>query len=401
MSNARDIYRSFLKQSEARFQNAMEVTKQAADEEALHGIKDPNCAGETSIPGFDSALRNGMPSNSNNLGEPDRLRGIFSVSEPNGTGQGTYIAPANGNAKDEAFNSPTTPLEKIAESLRASSELLKGANPGYQQPVDGGISNHDMPQQFAGDADLMSKLASLSLVMLGTEDGARAVEEALEKEAGAVEARSIINQIMEEASEGVYKQASEGATESVTIPYAEFQKAAAGRMAHEQWMASTDNELLKRAYAQGAADGDAAAAAMEQGGAPEVPGTGEVTAEDLMAYLQELVQNQVISPEEAEVVLQYVGAAADDGLENEELAQALSEAVNAGQLDPNQAAAVAQQYLQDMGGAAEGGMDPGAGVPEEAADAAAAAAMQDPAAAGAAEEGVQKAASVINYLWGN
>lgn len=431
-STKREKFREFLKSAQARYDSAGEVIKQAADEEALNGIKDPNSKGVTSIPGFgDGSNRSalGLPENRSNMGDPNKDRNIINVTNPDGTGQGEYISPRDGDAIDARFTSPTTPLDKIATALKESSEALSNAigSRAQQQPQPEPqekkayheFDNADMPSKL-DDPDIMSKLAAMSLVMLGTEDGARAMEEALEKEAGVCEARAIINNVSEElAKQAAYmdhiqqtnmmpvntayntqqamqqamaKQAAAQVQED-SIPYVEFQKAAMAKMAHAKWEAYFENSpMQKQAYQQGAADGEAAAAAMEEGGEPSIPGAGDVSADDVIAYLQQLVQAGQIQPQEAEAVLQALGSAGDDGVDPQEFADAIRQAVESGQISPEEAEVVAQQYLSQFGGA-------DAQVPPGAEDAAAEAAMQDPTAAGAAEEGVQKAASVVNYLW--
>lgn len=493
MSNSakRQSYREFLKEAASRYQNAGEVIKQAADEEALNGIKDPDSKGTTSIPGFgDGSNRSAqsLPENRSNMGEPNKDRNIINVTDPNGTGQGEYIQPRDGDALDNAATSPTTPLEKmssIAAQLKASAEAMKSAfsksaAQAEQAPVQAeqapvqteqapaaeqapaqteqapaqeaapqekqaspGFGNTDMPTSL-DNPDIMSKLAATAYVALGTEDGARALTEALEKQAGAEEARAIIYQLSQDLekeaaaaaayNEELAKQASvqsliarqqaeqvyaaqqyemqkqaaaaqQASAKPQGIPYVEFQKAAMADMAHNEWCKFfNDSPLQKQAYAQGAADGDAAAAAMAEGGEPDIPGAGDVTADDVVAYLQQLVESGQIQQEEAEAVLQTLGAAADDGVDPQEFADALRQAVESGQVSPEEAEVIAQQYMAQFGGgegAPAGAPDGGAEVPPGAEEEAAAAAAQDPVAAGAAAEGVQKAASIVKGLWGN
>lgn len=451
MSNSaqRQSYRNFLKEAASRYRNAGEVIKQAADEEALNGIKDPDSKGTTSIPGFgDGSNRSALslPENKSNMEEPNKDRNIINVTNPNGTGQGEYIQPRDGDALDDAATSPTTPLEKmssIAAALKASAESMKNAlgksaaqAPVQQAPETAGFSNADMPDNL-DSPDIMSKLAATAYVALGTEEGAKALTEALEKQAGAEEARAIINQLSvelekEAAMAAAYneemarqeslaarqyaaqqyaaqqyelqKQASaQPAVQPQGIPYAEFQKAAAGNMAHNEWLNYfNDSPMQKQAYAQGAVDGEAAADAMAEGGEPDIPGAGDVTADDVVAYLQQLVESGQIQQEEAEAVLQTLGAAADDGVDPQEFADALRQAVESGQVSPEEAEVIAQQYMAQFGVGDEAAAEEEAGeVPPGAEEEAAMAAAQDPVAAGAAAEGVQKAASVVKGLWEN
>lgn len=226
MSNTtkRDLYRTFLKEASARYGNAGEVIKQAADEEALNGIKDPNSVGNVSIPGFgDGSNRSalGIPESRSNMGEPNRDRNIINVTNPDGTGQGEYISPQDGDARDARATSPTTPLDKMAGISQALSDSANAMRNAFtaQQPVEKqaapaqnpAFGNTDLPESL-DNPDIMSKLAAMSLVMLGTEDGARVMEEALEKEAGVREARAIINQVHSEIAaynDTMSKQANE------------------------------------------------------------------------------------------------------------------------------------------------------------------------------------------------
>lgn len=496
MSNSaqRQSYREFLKEAASRYKNAGEVIKQAADEEALNGIKDPDSKGTTSIPGFgDGSNRSALslPENKSNMEEPNKDRNIINVTNPDGTGQGEYIKPRDGDALDAAATSPTTPLEKmsgLAAQLKASAEAIqsafsKGAS-AVEGPKDGevtktkeeqqtgdtaqdnggagqadqakeaaagqeqdasdtapqekqaspGLSNEDL-DGLLKDPDIMSKLAKTTLVALGTEDGARALQEALEKQAGAAEARAIIQQVTEDlakeaAAASAYseahanvanqpmhnqaiadvmnKQASDNGAIAPSeagkgTPYALFRKVASDNMAHGEWLKYfNDSPLQKRAYAQGAADGEAAADAMAAGGAPDIPGAGDVTEDDVIAYLQQLVESGQIQEDEAEAVLQALGNAASDGVDPQEFADAIRQAVESGELSPEEAEVVAQQYLAQFGGGAEEGAVPEGGeemVPPGAEEDAAAAAAQDPVAAEAAAGGVQKAASVVKRLW--
>lgn len=469
-SSKREQYRAFLKSSMSRYQNAGEVIKQAADEEALNGIKDPNSRGTTSIPGFGDGSNHAalnMPTSRSNMEAPNKDRNIINVSNPDGTGQGEYIQPRDGDALDAAAKSPTTPLEKmsgIAAQLKASADAIANAfnksaapeAPVQEQPeqpaqpaqpaqpvqekqaspAQTGFTNADL-ENTLDDPDTMSKLAALSLVMLGSEDGRRMVADTLEKEAGIREAQSIIGQVTEDLykeaaavrdyNEAVAMQAyndsliaaernnagaamqnamSKQASAQPQAPagsgfsYGDFLKAAMAGQAHNQWETYfNDSPMQKQAYQQGAADGDAAAAAMAEGGEPEIPGSGEVTPDDVIAYLQQLVESGQVQPEEAEAVLQALGSAGDDGVDPAEFADAIRQAVESGQIQPEEAEAIAQQYLAQFGGGDAAAAPADAEVPAGAEEEAAAAAAQDPVAAGAAAEGVQKAASVINYLW--
>lgn len=397
-TNLRLTYDNFMKQAHARKAAAESLYKSAADEEARTGIKDPNCKGTVSIPGFGdgadrSALRLPESAKSNTANE-DAIS-LCNVSKPAGTGEGSYITPVNGDAKDEAAKSPTAALSKIARqsaALKAAAAAMAPAETMAPETTQA-PANVELPAQFSQDSNLMSKLASISATMLATEEGRRAVSSYLEKEAGRHEVNSLIAQVRGELEEEIQKSAAAYYDQTQDVRgYAEFRKEAALAQTHEAWLESCQSDLEKIAYAQGAMDGAAAAEAMEAGAEPTIPGAEGPTEEDLMQVIQELVASGQVSPQEVEAVLALIGEAAADGVNGPELAAALEQAVQSGQMTPADAEMIAEQVITgNLGGDIP--VAPG----EE--DAAMAAAEQDPVAAAAANESVTKAASVINYLW--
>ena len=370
-NNSTKMFNDWLASAQERVKSAS--VKMAADQEALTGIKDPTCLGTVSIPDCgDGSNRSaqGLPTNKSNMGEPDKEHNIMSVTKPNGVGQGTYVTPANGTAADEAVKSPTTPIDKLAGALRGMKEATARLNPGTQQ------ATFELPISLAEDASLMDKLASIGGIMLGSEEGQRAVEAVLEKEAGIAEARAIIA----EAQETMYKAAAAeqfyANNDMITEQEYAMQKIASAQASHQAWYNQFNTDMEKYAYAHGAEDGDAMADAVQEGA--DVGEMADVSDEEVIAYLQELVQTGQISQEEAEAVLQAIGDAGQDGLTPEEMAAAIEEAVQSGEITPEHAQALAQQYMAQFG-AAEGGADP--------------------AAAAEADAATEKTASVINYLW--
>lgn len=411
----------FLKTAHATAERASEVVKQAAaDNEALYGIKDPTEQGKASIPGCGDASHRsslGLPPNSNNLGEADKEHNIMSVTKPNGTGQGEYTTPRCGTSLDESIKSPTAPISKMATIAQIASNLRAAAEAGVQKEAAAPAETQEtqapaaaeapaapqekaaapavqLPTEFANDADLMSKLASIAAVALGSEEGRRAFADILEKEAGVKEACALVSQAansIQEAAQAQTKQASSG------LSYADFQVAEMCKQAHATWLGSFETELEKKAYAQGVEDANAVADAVDAGAEPTIPGAGEGLEDDqVLQILQELVTSGEVSQEEADAILAAAGNAAADGLDPEELAAALQQTVEAGQISPDQAAAIAQVV---MGGAGAEGA-PAEAVPAGAEDQAAAAAAEDPTVKAAASQAIEKAASVAGYLWG-
>lgn len=390
--------------------------KVAADQEALN-MKDPTDRGQVSIPdcgdGSNRAAQ-GLPTNTSNMGEPDKEHNIFDVTKPNGAGQGEYVVPKDGTAADEAVKSPTTPLSKMAQALKelqqksaaatapapapaapaapAAKPAAPATAPAAAAPAptpapvkQASQGTFELPVSLLPDNSLMDKLASIGGIMLGSEAGQKMVAEVLEKEAGIAEARAIIA----EAQATMEKEAASQFYEENNMMYnqpntAMNKSAAAAKSAHVAWYNSFNTDMEKNAYMNGAEDGAAVADAIEAGEDPEA--LADVSDEEVIAYLQELVESGQISQEEAEAVLQSIGDAGEDGLTPEEMAQALTAAVEAGEITPEHAQALAQQYMAEFGAGEEAGA-------EEAA------AMEDPAVQEAAAAATEKTASVINHLW--
>ena len=394
MSDNKVLFKEFLKSASAI---ADGIRKEAApDKEALYGIKDPNNKGEATIPGcLEGSNRSalGLPENCTNLTEPNKDHHIMSVTNPNGVGQGEYITPRCGTERDERVKSPTEPLSKMARiaemaaGLKAQYAEKQAAEQPAAQPSAPAAAA--LPSDITQDQDLMSKLASMAAVALGTEAGRAEFAKILERSAGIKEASAIVTaaaQATQEAQQAV-KQASaqaelDAAQNAHLARMVEFSK-----QAHAAWQNCYETDMEKLAYAAGAEDANATADAVEAGADPSIPGAGEegLTDDEILQVLGELVQSGQVSQEDAEAILQAAGESANDGLDPEEFAAALQAAVQSGEIDPETAAAIAEQAM-------------GGGAPEMSPEAAAAAA--DPAVAAAANEAVEKAASVVNYLWG-
>lgn len=379
------MFNDWLSQAEDLVKSAS--VKVAADNEALNGIKDPTDRGQVSIPDCgDGSNRTaqGLPSNANNMGEPSKEHNIMDVTKPNGVGQGQYTVPADGSAADKAVTSPTAPLSKLAASLlevNNAANAVRGAATATQTKA-ASPATFELPVSLASDADLMSKLASIGGLMLGSEAGQRAVADVLEKQAGLDEARAIIA----EAEAALYKEASQNIHDNTIMDETMIKQATACYNSHAAWLNQFGTDMEKIAYANGAEDGEAIADAVEAGADPSA--LADVSDEEVLEYLQELVESGQIAPEEAEAVIQALGDAGQDGVTPEEVADAIREAVESGELTPEQGQLIAQQYMEEFQG--------GAG-DEEAAAAEAAAA--DPAVQAAAAEATEKTAAVVNSLW--
>ena len=376
-NSVRLTYHEFMKAAKQRAEQANEMFKSSSNAD-LAGAKDPSDKGKVAIPGFgDGANRaaQGLPQSMNNFGQHGSENCLSTVSDPQGTGEGTYITPKDGDAKDKAATSPTTPLSKIAQA-QAALKAAASAKTAYVQ------SDVELPSNIQGDPTLMQKLAAISQAMLATEHGRRYVNEFLEKEAGMQEANGIIEQVRYAMMQ---KQASEQA--AVQEQYIMEKSAASVEASHNVWLNQCQDAMEKIAYATGAVDGqDAAEAAM----ADEEPGIAgeEPTAEDVMECLQELVEAGEVSPEEAQVVIASLGEAAEDGISGEELAEILRTGVESGEISPDQAEAIAQAYMEDLAGDEMGEEEEMA--PE-----------MDAEVAADAAPAVEKTASVMHALWNN
>lgn len=357
-------YRSMLDSAKSRYTGLLQ--KQAADEEAISGIKDPNCEGTVSIPGGDGSkpsLRNMPPNGSNTSGEEDKQHHIMDVTKPNGVGEGKYTVPRNGDARDAAATSPTAPLDKIAQLAGA---LSQAAAPAEKAATAAPTSvEPQMPAQL-DDPDILSKLASIGAYMMGTEQGRQAVQNTIAREAGIKEAAAIVN-----AAGAMLKQAAAAELEP-QLSEDDMKKIAAAKLAHESWLNQFETDLEKQAYMAGAADGDAMADAVEAGVDPtavEEAADAGMSDEEVMGLLQEAMAQGLISEEEVNAILEAAaqGDADQSGdIGPEELLAILEQAIASGELDEATANQIAENYIAAMqGGAAAPEAEAGAEVPAE------------------------------------
>lgn len=395
MSTTATKFRDLFARAQACRQGALtSMSKSAADEEALTGIKDPTNEGTVSIPSGDGdkASNRDLPTNGSN--EPDggdKMHHIMDVTKPNGVGQGSYVTPRNGTAIDEAVNSPTKSLDKIAQLAGALQSSAQQAPAEKQATAD-----VNMPESL--EYDILTKLASIGAYMLGSERGRQAVEQTIAHEAGIKEAAAIVNaagDMMKQAAAHVTAQQQE-AEAALMI------KAAAAETAHTAWLNSFQTDLEKQAYMAGAQDGAAMADAEAAGVSPEaIDAASEegMSDEEIMAMLQEAVAQGLISEEEVEAILAQ--AAQGDTDQNEmigpdEFAAILQAALQSGEITEDQAAQAAQMYLaqvEGMAGGAAGAVAPEAVTPEDAA-------LAEEAVKTAAAHSTQNVANIVNYLYG-
>ena len=402
MSTTATKFRDLFARAQACRQGALtSMSKSAADEEALTGIKDPTNEGTVAIPSGDGdkASNRDLPTNGSN--EPDggdKMHHIMDVTKPDGVGQGSYVTPRNGTAIDEAVNSPTKSLDKIAQlagALQSSEQQAPVEEPAEKQAT----ADVNMPEAL--EYDILTKLASIGAYMLGSERGRQAVEQTIAHEAGIKEAAAIVN-----AAGDMMKQAAAHATAQQKEAEAALMiKAAAAETAHAAWLNSFQTDMEKQAYMAGAQDGAAMADAEAAGVSPEAIDAASaegMSDDEIMAMLQEAVAQGLISEEEVEAILAQ--AAQGDTDQNEmigpdEFAAILQAALQSGEITEEQASQAAQMYLaqvEGMAGGAAGAVAPEAAeavTPEDAA-------LAEEAVKTAAAHSTQNVANIVNYLYG-
>ena len=402
MSTTATKFRDLFARAQACRQGALtSMSKSAADEEALTGIKDPTNEGTVSIPSGDGdkASNRDLPTNGSN--EPDggdKMHHIMDVTKPDGVGQGSYVTPRNGTAIDEAVNSPTKSLDKIAQlagALQSSEQQAPVEEPAEKQAT----ADVNMPESL--EYDILTKLASIGAYMLGSERGRQAVEQTIAHEAGIKEAAAIVN-----AAGDMMKQAAAHATAQQQEAEAALMiKAAAAETAHKAWIDSFQTDLEKQAYMAGAQDGAAMADAEAAGVSPEAIDAASaegMSDDEIMAMLQEAVAQGLISEEEVEAILAQAAQGdtdQDEMIGPDEFAAILQAALQSGEITEEQASQAAQMYLaqvEGMAGGAEGAVAPEAAeavTPEDAA-------VAEEAVKTAAAHSTQNVANIVNYLYG-
>lgn len=204
---------------------AAEREKQAAALKA----KDPQDNGELGVPSYNTeAVRSNLnlPTNptSNTVQDKDGTHGLCTVTKPNAVGEGEYPTAIDGDARDAAFKTPSTPLSKIANEEQKPADEQKPAEEQKdqeQQPAAeqegkeaAAKDNFELPADLKSDAGVIQKLAFCGNLILGDEKGQRLVAEILTKEAGRAEAQNILasvyNDIENEVNAYMNKMAGEG-----------------------------------------------------------------------------------------------------------------------------------------------------------------------------------------------
>lgn len=292
----------------------------------------------------------------------------------------TKEAAAKKEAEKAAEKKAEEPAEKKAEEQKKEDKPAeKKAAPSEKISVD------------------MSMLAKIAAITLADEEGQLAVQAALTKRAGAEFAAEVLDIIEKRAQEqAAFEKGAQDA------------EAMIGDLQEAQGAADAEAALGDQASAEGdpaaAAVDDAAAAGDEGAAAGDELSLDDFSPEEVAEAVQEMAQEGQISPEDAQAVVEAVqGQAAETGeaddLSEEELAGALEEAISNGQLTDEDVQEIVQALSE--GGADEGAVQQLAGDVGDGAAAGggepAAEGGEPPAGEPAAEEG-EKAASAKDEL---
>lgn len=333
--------------------------KAAAD---AGGVEDPRNKGTASIPDHpdgDNPEKTKIPDGSrptNTTGVDDGL--THHVTKPGGTGENQPPAPGDQNAKDDAFTSPTTPIEKIAgavaglNALKAETageteksaaaetpteETEKSAaaeTPSGEETEKAAAEGGEKP---AGETPDVEKTASdielsddahikLASEILADEKGREWAAEFLterhgEKVAHAMiqDAHALKEEMEKAAAEEAYMAKQAAAAQDEHVRHVEemlkqaspeerevFMKCA---VAHDGAITANyaDDPIAQELYKQGAADAGMAQAMMAaEGGSPEMPmlpGAGGVEDGQIEQVVAAMVQSGELTPEEAEAIM--------------------------------------------------------------------------------------------------
>lgn len=308
------------------FHDQLRAKVAEAQEKKASALKatDPHLQGTPEVPSYNTEKNRSninLPNNPNNLNGPqdiDGTQGLCTTTNPSGVGQGEYPKPIDGNARDAAYTSPSTPISKIANQFSQQDAF-------------------QMPQSIKSDVTLMQKLAYVGGQVLATKKGQALVNDILTKEAGRIEAQSILNEVYQDMQK-----------EAAANEQAYMQQVAYN--AHKANLDSLQYDFEKKAYMQGAVDGDQMGAAMQEGQEPAIaPEEGmEISDEEAMAAIQSLVESGQVTPEQVDAFLQRIQGDQLPSYTAQEIAAMIAEDLNSGALDPQTAEMLAGEVLQGI-----------------------------------------------------
>lgn len=253
---------------------------------------------------------------------------------------------ADANAK-EASDLGNSLIKTILETKQAAQKKAAAPAPAAKAP-------EAQTQKQAAPADKisvdMAMLAKIAAITLADEEGQLAVQSALTKRAGAEFAAEVLDTLEKRAAE---QAAFEKGAQDAEAMIGDAQEA--------QGAADAEAALADAGAAEGAD-----AAAVEGGDAEDGVGDeldegaslDDFSPEEVAEAVQEMAQDGQISPEDAQAVIEAIQEQAGeqgeaDDLSEEELAEQLQAAVDNGQLTEEDL----QNVIQEL---SEGGADEGA-----------------------------------------
>lgn len=351
-TTARPEYKDLIERARLRAQSIKAATQVPGTPPSLRNLpSDPSDAGKATAPEDPNASpdkRNVPGSQPQNSDANPAATPPMPETQPAGLGEGKPLpTPTDGNAKDKAFTSPTTDLAKIASSAAEIAARLTGrvapTAPAAPEPKQAAASP-ETPAGLELTPDYHLKLAT---IILADEEGRGYVEQLLDRHIG------------HQARTELVKSAQEMQDKFAQVAYAqhaeqqELLKVAAqheterlnfltelGKLPEEQQIKVAGMiELINSAaqnlqgfeldsFIKGAMD---MAALMDGGGMPEggevdpaamAPGaTPNLSPEELLALVDQLVQAGQIDPAQAEEIKALLSGGGGGGGE-EEMAEA-------------------------------------------------------------------------------
>jgi hypothetical protein len=289
------------------------------------------------------------------------------VSDPqiNSSGNRTLTGAKNGgdfpasNANTYKADEPVlTPDTKALDSTDANAKeaAYKGNNIvdfilGKKASSKKSASYNHAAEPITVDMALMAKIAAITLA---DEEGQFAVQQALTKRAGA--------EFAEEVLDTLEKRAEEEELNYAWIKGAEDAEQMIGNIQEAQGAADAEEALGNAAEAQGVADAEEAMGDVEDAECDENAecdqddeDDGELddySPDEIIEAVQELADEGTIPPEQAQEVISAVsGAAQEDGnpgeVSEEDLAEAIVEAVESGELSEEDAQALVEAIAEE------------------------------------------------------
>jgi hypothetical protein len=246
--------------------------------------------------------------------------------EPSSVGKNMPISPKDGEAEDKKGVEKVAGIrERVAKLLKKEAKAPAPAPANTPAPVKTAGTNEPSLTQLTPDA--LYKLAS---AIFETEDGIDSVLPVLRKKAGhdaAIELmKAAATEYQKATEDAFYRNELEKRASAEQAQYENYVsalvKTASSREEAELLVKAASvhrantkdlNEFEKMAYAQGPEDAGAMMAGEEAGAAPEIEGAQEPSLEQIAQLIQLAVQNQEISPEDGEAMLQELAAAVGGG----------------------------------------------------------------------------------------